>query len=328
MTSPRWRQAQDFAVAASTDTQGPKAEADESTDRPQPVDLDQAHEARRRLPSDTSNASGPQPNLVEDHSLNVEAPEKPARGRRLVAATALIALAAGGLFLTKRPSMEPSIAPQGLGLTIESAARANPNNHVPSFMNPALTQSGVAGERSSTSPPADHDRASAPAEAISATITADGQTLVAPQAQAEHLTTRQNALPGGAPSSAVTLAPSLRLGPVSTRIAQLSCRDVQPVLFSVAVFNEAVNFDRTIGSFADWTGRQNGMVLFDTKSRPDAVRLADTAKANGLVVLTFSGPDTMVSSIEDESAMSWFVFSAHDAGPIAGKTCVVRLFVR
>ncbi|WP_216073996.1 hypothetical protein, partial [Acinetobacter baumannii] len=81
-------------------------------------------------------------------------------------------------------------------------------------------------------------------------------------------------------------------------------------------------------SYADWTGRQNGMVLFDTKSRPDAVHLADTAKANGLVVLTFSGPDTMVSSIEDESAMSWFVFSAHDAGPIAGKTCVVRLFVR
>ncbi|WP_204314328.1 hypothetical protein, partial [Klebsiella aerogenes] len=79
---------------------------------------------------------------------------------------------------------------------------------------------------------------------------------------------------------------------VSTRIAQLSCRDVQPVLFSVAVFNEAVNFDRTIGSYADWTGRQNGMVLFDTKSRPDAVHLADTAKANGLVVLTFSGPDT------------------------------------
>jgi hypothetical protein len=117
-------------------------------------------------------------------------------------------------------------------------------------------------------------------------------------------------------------------GPVSTRIAQLTCEGHQPILLSVAIYNDARIFDRAVPGLKDWTGRQNGVVLFDTRLRPDAVRLADAARSQNLIVMSYSDPDTRVEKIDDESAMSWFVFSQVDAGAVAGRNCVVRLFVR
>lgn len=189
-------------------------------------------------------------------------------------------------------------------------------------------------ERSAIVKPADaqsnRPQSIAPEAAGQSTIVStQGATLIAPQAQAEHLTSRQTALPlesdrGNAPST----PPAIAAGPISTRIAQMTCQDQQPVLLSLAVFNAAASFDRAVPSLKDWTGRQNGVVLFDTQSRPNSQQLEKVAREAGLVVMTFSDPDTRVQRIDDENAMSWFVFSEQDISGSAGRPCVVRLFSR
>lgn len=248
----------------------------------------------------------------------------PARAIAVVVGLAL--LASGLAYWSMRGESETTLASTPAP-PVPADSRSAQSAPVPGWM--ATAQAPPSRETSAGNGPAQSGPPMVTGEALGA---AGGRDLTAPSAGPELLSSRQSALvPDTMVPRQVPLAPAAPMpapGPVSTRIAQLTCDGHQPILLSVAIYNDARAFDGAVPSFKDWTGRQNGVVLFDTRLRPDPVRLADAAKAQNLVIMAYSDPDTRVEKIDDEAAMSWFVFSEADAGAVATRNCVVRLFVR
>jgi hypothetical protein len=244
--------------------------------------------------------------------------------RAIATILGLVLLASGLAYWSMRGESETTLASTPAPASADSGGA--PSAPVPGWM---TAQAPKARETNTATGPATSGPSMITSEALGA---AGGRDLTAPSAGPEILSSRQSALvpdtmvPRQEPPAPA--APMPVAGPVSTRIAQLTCDGHQPILLSVAIYNDARAFDGAVPSFKDWTGRQNGVVLFDTRSRPDPVRLADAAKAQNLVVMAYSDPDTRVEKIDDEAAMSWFVFSEADAGSVAARNCVVRLFVR
>lgn len=125
---------------------------------------------------------------------------------------------------------------------------------------------------------------------------------------------------------AIPQAPPLQVGPISTRLASITCRSTTAqeaqLLISVGIWQASDAFTAALADIGKWTGMQNGMVLFDSISKPDLSKIPA-----GMTVLAYSGPNQQVASANDVNAKAWIVISQRDinsknADPTA---CTMRI---
>lgn len=195
-----------------------------------------------------------------------------------------------------------------------------------------------------------------PAVPAQATVAAPPAPLPAPVPATPELTPAQRAMAGQAAPLPATLAkppaaplppiesvkpvdappappvmqapprPAMQVGPISTRLAQITCRpaggagDPASLLISAGIWQAAASFNAAADDVAKWTGQQNGMVLFDANGRPDLSKIGPN-----LAVLAYANPGEQVASPNDANAKAWVVISRQEMKNADLGACTMRV---
>lgn len=135
-----------------------------------------------------------------------------------------------------------------------------------------------------------------------------------------------DAPPPQPPAAAAPPKPALQVGPISTRLAQITCRprsgggEPATLLISAGIWQAAASFNSATDDVAKWTGQQNGMVLFDSNGRPDLAKIGPN-----LAVLAYANPGEQVASANDANAKAWVVVSKAEMKDADLGACTMRV---